>query len=171
MAKKFKGKLGKKKRSKKPLILAAALRDFGQEEQIETKKLARKIVEEEIDQLHVLGNYYKIDKKQNADAYMLSLCLHLARDFVPGFMEANIPGRKKKWTTEKKNRLVYQIEALISDDNSSHGITWACRLLVKKEPWASMIEEKKDSLWSDKAKTLRQRYYAITKHSDTLSKQ
>lgn len=91
-----------------------------------------------------------------------TLALELARELHP---EPKKRGRKSKWTEQNKGMLVAEIERLVTPNDSSHGIEWACTQLAKREPWASFIDAKEGGL-SDPApaKALRKIYFESRNH-------
>ena len=168
--KKFTGKLRKKTKPRKSGFLAAALRDWGSDEKTASNELLKKLGEEDTEKLLLLGEHYKITKDQNADLYIYELCLHLARDFVPGFQEEVKRGAKKKWNYHEGEKLKAQINEL-KVKNPGKSIVWACGILSKKSEWKSFLEAKDSHISSpDPQEALRQAYYLFISRQRELQK-
>ncbi len=55
--------------------------------------------------------------------------------------------------------LVVEVERLTVEGDPSHGISWACDQLAKREPWRRFVEAKDDSGFGpDPGEALRQIY-------------
>jgi len=94
--------------------------------------------------------------------YQLSLTL--ARQLVPGFNEAKLKGRPKKWGMVEKGALVVEIER-----RTNTGMTQeeAARTIAKLEPWASFVASwapGKATTGSDPAEALLAEYKNARKH-------
>ncbi|TCT09475.1 hypothetical protein [Paralcaligenes ureilyticus] len=134
---------------RKPLSLAAALRNDGS-----LGDLLEEYAEEDQVKLLLLCQHYGI-KAGTAMFYELSLAL--AREIYP---EPKKRGRKSKWTYLNKGALVVEVERLVKPDDSLHGVEWACGVLAKRDPWASFLEAKEsDGFATDPAEALRQVYF------------
>lgn len=85
------------------------------------------------------------------------LALSLARELYP---EPKSRGRKSKWTAMNGGALVVEIERLIVPGDPLHGVSWACGVLAKREPWKSFLDVKDGTgtFGADPAEALRQAY-------------
>lgn len=135
--------------TRKRRLLAAALRNDGS-----LSERAKEYSEEDSAKLQLLCLHYGI---QSSPSMFYELALELAREIYP---EAKKNRRKLKWTTLIQAALVVEVERLIRPNDRAYGLTWACKQLAKREPWASFIEEKESRTSSpDPAEALRQKYY------------
>ncbi|MBK7519377.1 MAG: hypothetical protein IPJ33_15660 [Gammaproteobacteria bacterium] len=97
--------------------------------------------------------------------YRLSLAL--ARELYP---EKKKRGRKSKWNPIIRSALIMQIERTIQPNRAARGVAWACKVLAKREPWKSFLEEKDTGdATSDPGEALRRVYYdSLKDHEVTL---
>lgn len=135
--------------TRKPRLLAAALRDDGS-----FVDRIKKYSEEDNDKLLLLCRHYGI---QASPFMFYELALALAREIYP---EPKKRGRKSKWTFLNKGVLVVEVERRMRQDKPGYGVAWACSKLAKIEPWASFLEKKEGvTLNPDPAEALRQIYF------------
>lgn len=135
--------------TRKPRLLAAALRDDGS-----FVDRIKKYSEEDNDKLLLLCRHYGI---QASPFMFYELALALAREIYP---EPKKRGRKSKWTLRNKGVLVVEVERRVRQDKPEYGVAWACSQLAKIEPWASFLEKKEGvTLNPDPAEALRQIYF------------
>jgi len=99
--------------------------------------------------LRALARLFEIE---NDDPNMwFSIAMKLAQLRYP---EPRKAGRKIKWDKESRQLLIEEVKKLVVRGDSSKGISNACNVLSKKEPWKNLLAED-----TDKSKALRAQYY------------
>jgi len=92
---------------------------------------------------------------ENDDPNMwLHLALKLAQLLYPEKIIKAKAGRKLKWTDEIRLILYLEVKKLVVRGDKAKGISYACNVLSKNEPWISLLS--KDA---DKKHALRAQYY------------
>lgn len=113
-------------------------------------KTAMKATTEAIEKMFLLLDHYNIDR--NDEEKWFFLAFNLARNHIEGFsLEDKKPeGSPKIWDNFTYLKLYHDVsnKVSLSPDKS---IAWACRQLVKAQPW-------KDMLRGDKGKSLENQY-------------
>jgi hypothetical protein len=84
-----------------------------------------------------------------------NLALDLARILYP---EKKIAGRKRKWDELQREILINEVNSLVKSRNSSHGVAFACKELIKKEHWKSFLSGNRDPV-----EALRKTYFESSK--------
>ena len=89
----------------------------------------------------------------------MNLALSLARELYP---EQKRPGPDEKWTVERRQVLIIEVENLRkASPPSETGVKWACKELSKRQRWAVLLGP--DS--REPAESLRRTYYDSIKDS------
>ena len=65
-----------------------------------------------------------------------------------------------KWTDVHRAFLVVEIERMVKPNEPEHGVEWACRILSRREPWASLVKTQERGAKFDVSEVLRQHFYA-----------
>lgn len=102
---------------------------------------------ERLQKMLILYEHYNIDpEEQGADRQLAFL---LAIDHVPGFQHSfpKKAGRSKKWGNVTLIKLFFEVSELLANKNAGHDVpkfhsSDACRYLIKREPWKSLISAK-----------------------------
>ena len=111
------------------------------------------IKELEILKLRALARLFEIE--YDDPNFWRSLAIKLAQLRYP---ESRKAGRKIKWDKESRLLLLQEVKKLVVRGDSSRGISNACNVLSKKEPWKNLLAED-----TDKSKALRAQYYVALK--------
>jgi len=111
-----------------------------------TEQFARRELENL--KLRALAHAFGLDDEPNMWFY---LALKLAQLHYP---EPKSAGRKMKWTKLNRKLLRMSVDKLVNPTNPSYGVTYACKLLAKKEPWLLLLGGK-----SNQYQALRAQYY------------
>jgi hypothetical protein len=122
---------------------------------------------EQIRKLPDLFRHYGVDPTD--DWAELQLIQRLAYDHVPGFKVEykGERGRGKTWDWITLAKLYYAVNDLIATHGTRNAASvkytqaTACRTLIKKEPWKSLVREKADG--KNKAKVLENKYIEAKK--------
>lgn len=110
-------------------------------------EIARALFQEEARRMVLLFDAHNI---QNGD--WRALCFALAKNHVPGFkMAKGRAGAPKKWHDYDRAMLVLAVE------ETGLGVTEATGLLVKREPWKSMVSHSRG------AESLRDEFHRADK--------
>lgn len=104
--------------------------------------------------LRSLANHLDIPSDQSM---WCELALTLARELMPEPLQQGAP---VKWTPNLSIGLIGEVKRLVVPGDKAKGISYACSILAKNEPWANLLPS--DSI-GVKKETLRKKYYALRK--------
>lgn len=156
MARKFTGALGQKISKRRiGLLVSDSERD---------EKIAEWVADD-FRKLDLLADHYGLPHGDYCQ-----LALTLAREFVPGFQQQN-PKQPDLWTEFVQALLIVEIERKVVKGSRDRGVSWACKTLLKSEPWKSALREsREESAFGDpsaaRQATMRQAYYAAKKNKN-----
>jgi hypothetical protein len=92
----------------------------------------------------------------------MNLALSLARELYP---EQKRPGPDEKWTVERRQVLIVEVENLRKAFAPSEtGVKWACKELSKRQPWTVLLGPES----REPAESLRRTYYDSIKDSSLV---
>jgi len=179
MATKFTGKLAE---YRKPRVFPRLGATFFLDEEAKTKAMAKCKSEfdqmyrdcffEDINNVLLLCDHYGI-KKDITPYTFIKLSITLAEELkIPAFIEKKKKGRKEKWTEYNLALLIASVDEKIASrqhenkqSNMKGRVSWACSILVSKEPWKSFISENETS---KQGETLRVKYYEAKRSKISL---
>lgn len=130
------------------------------------EQIFREWAKEDWEKIELLCGEYEV--AIDDDLYM-NLTLALAKDFVPGFKEIKRRGIRKKWSDERRDALVIDIERIMTEQKCSK--SEAAKFLSKQEPWCNFLVPKdKFEPTSDPGEALRRQYYKRQKNISSYSR-